>query len=142
MDANISNIESESDFSNCDSDTDDSSDGWQTLDMTGNDEEDVNVSVSDSSETVTVSDGSMTERESEADSENETTNTTAMSSIEPSRPEEGGADADVSQRIGTFLQEVRELNEEQQTLQAGVREVDNNVLPAGNGEDQGGEIPG
>ena len=48
----------------------------------------------------------------------------------------------MSQWIDTFLQEARELNEEQQTPQAGVREVDNNVLPAGNGEDQGGEIPG
>ena len=48
----------------------------------------------------------------------------------------------MSQRIDTFLQEARELNEEQQTPQAGIREVDNNVLPAGNGEDQGGEIPG
>ena len=140
MDANISNIESESDFSDYDSDTDDNSDGWQTVDEISDDEEDVNVS--DSSETGSVSDGSGTERESEADSENETTNTAAMSSIEPSRPEERGADADMSQRIDTFIQEARELNEEQQTSQAGVREVDNNVLPAGNEEDQGGEIPG
>lgn len=194
MYANTSNIESESDYSDCDSDSDDNSDGWQTLDELDDDEEDANVSVSDGSETgsVSVSDGS----ESEADSENETTDTVAapaqsemtsarletraeiglvqagretgrenedvsmreatgtaatpaqnevaagralpISNIVPSQPEDGGGDADMSQRIDTLLQEVRE----QQTPLAGVREDGNNVLPAGNGEVQGGELPG
>ena len=61
-----------------------------------------------------------------------------ISNIVPSQPEDGGGDADMSQRIDTLLQEVRE----QQTPLAGVREDGNNVLPAGNGEVQGGELPG
>ena len=130
-DANISNIESESDYSDSNSASDDNSDAWQTLDETGDDEEDVNVSVRD---------GSETGNESEADSENETTDT--VGALAQSRPEEGESDADMSQRIDALLQEGRERGEEQQTPLAGAREDGNNVLPAGNGELQGGELPG
>ena len=65
-----------------------------------------------------------------------------MSNIVPSRPEEEAGDTDMSQQIDTLLQGVREWGEEQQTPLAGVREDGNNVLPAGNGEVQGGELPG